>query len=79
MKILNNIRNYIGEDDFRMVIYSDKLNVINYDKLDEINTNKIIVEKGSKISIEGKNLEVVKLLKNEVLIKGKIINISIND
>ena len=51
MNIFNNIRNYIGEDEFKLIIYSDKINIINYDKINEITNNKFIIKNYKKINI----------------------------
>ena len=69
MKIFNNIRNYIGEDSFRIIIYEDKVDIVNYNKIIDINDNKIVLD---KIIVEGENLKVKKLLDNELLLFGKI-------
>ena len=79
MKLLNNIRNYIGEDEFRLILYSDKIDIINYDKINEISNEKIIIQSNKKIIIEGKNLEIIKLLDDEVLIKGIFKDILLNE
>ena len=79
MNIFNNIRNYIGEDEFKLIIYSDKINIINYDKINEITNNKVIIQNDKTITIEGKNLETIKILNNELLIKGIINSIIINE
>ena len=69
MKIFNNIRNYIGEDKFRIVIYDDKIDIINFDSIIDINEDKVIL---NNLIIEGKNLRINKLLDNELLLVGKI-------
>lgn len=79
MKLFNNVRNYIGENKFRLVIYNDKIDIINYIDIDEINNNKIIVKSDKKIIIEGKNLKINKLVSNEALINGEISNIFFNE
>ena len=79
MNIFNNIRNYIGEDEFKLIIYSDKINIINYNKINEITNKKVIIQNDKIITIEGKNLETIKILNNELLIKGIINSIIINE
>lgn len=69
MKIFNNIRNYIGEDSFRIIIYEDKVDIVNYNKIIDISDNKIVLD---KIIVEGENLKIKKLLDNELLLFGKI-------
>lgn len=77
MKLFNNIKNYIGEDDFRIVIYNNIINVINYDEIDEINSNKIVIDK--RIIINGKNLKINKMLNKELLINGEIKELVLNE
>ena len=56
MKIFNNICNYIGENNFRMIFYLDMIDIINYDSIKEISSRKIIISSEKDIIIEGKFL-----------------------
>ena len=78
MKLFEDVRNYIGENNFRIIVYKDKIDIINYDKLEEISNDEIIVYSNKKISIKGKNLKVNKLLNNELLVLGDLIKIEFN-
>lgn len=78
MKLFNDVRNYIGENNFRIILYKDKLDILNYDIIDELNNNKIILN-SSTVIIEGKDLKVKRLLNKELLVLGKIINIKFNE
>ena len=73
---MNKIRNYILEDEFKMIYLSNKLDIVNYISIVHFDSNKIIIEyKDGKLSISGSNLVVSKLLIDEILIEGSIENI----
>ncbi len=79
MKLFNDVRNYIGENNFRMIIYKDKLDIINYEKIIELSDNEIIVTSNKKITVVGKNLKLNKMLNKEILILGEINKISFDE
>ena len=79
MRIFNDVKNYIGENNFRIIIYKDKIDIINYKKIEEISDNKVVIKNDNKIIILGKNLKLYRLLNNEVLIIGTIKNIDFNE
>ena len=73
MKIINNFRSFLLEDNFEIHIYKTKIDILNYTSMGHFNSNKIIVYSDSGyITIKGKDLVVTKLLKDEVLITGLI-------
>ena len=73
MKIINNFRSFLLEDNFEIHIYKDKIDILNYTSMGHFDSNKIIVYSDSGyITIKGKDLVVTKLLKDEVLITGLI-------
>ena len=79
MKLFNDVRNYIGENNFRIILYKDKIDIINYEELKEISDNKIVVKSNKNIIINGKNLKMNKMLNKEVLIIGDLINITFDE
>lgn len=79
MKLFDNIRCLIGENDFKIFIYDNKINIINYIDIKELSDNKIIITAAKTICIQGKNLKLLKLFSNELLISGDISNININE
>lgn len=80
MKIVNNIRSFLLEDDFEIRIYKNRINIVNYDSIGHFDSNKInIYYSNGLITIKGDNLVVSKLLKDEVLITGIIKNIEMRD
>lgn len=79
MKIFNKLENYLNEQEYKMVIRNNQINIVNYDEIVDFSSNKIIIKKMTNlIIIEGKNLTISKMLDNEVLISGIISNIHIN-
>ncbi|MBO6195240.1 MAG: YabP/YqfC family sporulation protein [Bacilli bacterium] len=79
MKIFDDVRNYIGENNFRIILYKDKVDIINYEELNEISDNRIIVKSNKTLIINGKNLKLNKMLNKEVLIIGEISSINFNE
>ncbi|MBR3049545.1 MAG: hypothetical protein IKG58_03205 [Bacilli bacterium] len=76
--MINKIRNYIMDKEFRLTLFKDKLYVINYNKIISLeNTNiSFKIDKG-KIIIKGNDLVLKKLLDKEILVKGKISSIEV--
>ncbi|MBQ1496077.1 MAG: YabP/YqfC family sporulation protein [Bacilli bacterium] len=79
MKLFDNIRGYIKEDEFKIIIFDNKINIINYKDIKELSDNKIVIMTDKYIYIEGKNLRLMKLFSNELLISGDLNNIKINE
>ena len=76
MNIINGIRSYILEDDLKITILSNKINIVNYKDIGHFDSNKIVVkvDKGEVI-VKGNDLVVTKLLSSEILITGNFSNI----
>ena len=79
MRLFNDVKNYIGENNFRIILYKDKIDLINYEKIIDISNNKIIIKSNKNIIIEGKNLKLNKMLNKEILVLGDIINIKFDE
>ena len=74
----NFISNYINDKEFRFTVYDNKIHIINFNKIITLEDNYIsILSSNKKINIKGSNLVLVKLLDNELLIKGSISNIEV--
>ena len=77
--MIESVRNYIKDLDFRFTVYLDKVNIINYQKIIFLEDDKILLLGGNKkITIRGKNLTLSKLLDEEVLILGEITKIEVD-
>jgi sporulation protein YqfC len=78
MRAINKLRNYILEDEFRINILENKINIVNFTKIGTISETSIeVYNDDSKIIISGKNLVISKLLNNEMLITGIIKSIEL--
>lgn len=67
------IRKYIVEDEFKVTIFKNKINILNYNEIDSIEDEKIIIRHEDKfLVLHGKELSIKKLLEEEVLISGVI-------
>ena len=74
----NFISNYINDKEFRFTVYEDKIHIINFNKIITLEDNYIsLLSNNKRISIKGFNLVLVKLLDNELLIKGNITSIEV--
>ena len=70
------IREYIKDEEFRLVLFRDRVYITNYSEIITLNEKKISINNGDNlIVIKGENLIVNKLLEKEVLITGKILTI----
>ena len=74
--MLKELKNYILENKFKINIYENNINIINYEEIDHFDDKIIIIryEKGI-VTVKGENLIITKLLEEELLINGKIRNI----
>lgn len=73
MKIFNDFRNYLLEEELKINVFKNKVNISNYSNIDHFDDNSVIIRhKDGNILIKGNNLVVSKLIDNEVLIEGKI-------
>ena len=77
MKLMNDVRNFIVDNEFQIVVKNHFVDIQNFDLIDTINESTVIVTKEKKkIKIKGKSLTVNKLLSDELSIKGKILEIT---
>ena len=71
--MIDKIRDYIRDDEFRLTIFKDRLHIINYLEILTLSNKQISVDTGDNlIVIKGENLILNKLVDNEILITGKI-------
>jgi len=73
---MSGIRSYILENDTKITIVNNKLNITNYIDIGHFDSNKIVVKLIDKeIVVKGNELVVSKLLDKEILITGIFNNI----
>ena len=77
MKLFNNIRNLINENEFKIIIDNNYIDIINFSKIINITDNLVKIKQNKIINIYGKNLRVSKMLDDELLIMGNINKIEI--
>lgn len=80
MNIRNNITNYLFDKDYLICTYDNYVYLFNYISLISFSDTKIIVSiKNKSVSIYGSNLIIVRITKEEMLIKGIIKGIELNN
>lgn len=71
MNIFDDIKTYIKEDETKIVVINNKINIVNYNDIGHFDSNKIIVKaKDKELIIQGSDLVVSKLMNDEILITG---------
>ena len=75
MKIFDRLNNYINENNFKITIGINYVNVVNYTLVLDFNSNLVSIKYNNGIvDISGTNLVVNKMLKDEILLSGNIEN-----
>ncbi len=73
---MKKILDYIKDTKFKIIIYDNKIDILNYKEIIIFESNKIVINCNTfNISIKGNNLIINKVYDNEVLIIGNILNI----
>ena len=78
MDKLKKIKSYILDDEYKITILKNRVDIVNYTEIGHFDSNKIIVRntEGSTI-INGNKLVVSKLMNDEILITGDGKNIEL--
>lgn len=77
---MKGIVNYIKDEEFRMNVIKNKIDIINYIDLLSMSEDRLsLMSPIGRIVIKGKNLSVKKLLNKEILIVGSITSIEMGD
>lgn len=73
---MKKILNYIKDTKFKIIIYDNLINIVNYKDIIIFEDNKIVINCNNfNISIKGNDLIINNVYDNELLIKGNILNI----
>ena len=73
---MKNIREYIKDNNFKITIKKNMIDIENYTDIGSIFDNEIIIYLQDKtVKIKGNKLKITKLLNNEILILGNYKNI----
>ena len=78
--MLNKISEYLNDNTFKLTLYEDKIHIINYQRIITLENNYVKVStKNKKILILGDNLNLKKIVDNELLISGNISKIEVSN
>lgn len=79
MHIKDNLINFLYDKEYFISLYDNYIHIFNYKELISL-TNNLIILKLEKfnLSIKGENLFIIRMLPNELLIKGIIKNVGID-
>lgn len=73
-----NIMDYLFDRDYVISIYDDYVYFFNYQYLDSFDDKEIKVSLDGKVfTLNGKNLTIVKMTKEELLVKGIMSSLSV--
>ena len=74
-----NLKEFLFDQNFEIVIKKDFIYIKNYKRIDQVNINEISLKSiDNQIKISGQNFKILKLLDQELLIKGEIEKIEYN-
>ena len=77
--MLNKLKDYINDNEFRITIFSDRIYVVNYKEVLSLEDERISFSTSNgRIIVKGDHLTLNKLLDNEVLISGKTKDIEVD-
>lgn len=69
----DNFKNFLYDLENFITIYENNLHVFNYEKLEKLSDKEIIIRLDNKlIEIDGNNLKIKQMTKQELLINGNI-------
>lgn len=78
--MLNNLSSYLSSNEYRISVLPTGVHVLNYKSVIDITSEVVIINVNNKISkIKGKDMKAVKLDKNELLITGTILGVTIDE
>ena len=76
MNFKNIIQNYLYDKDFFITLYEDKIHLYKYVELIKIGGKEIIIKMPNfNLNITGKDLNIIKIDNDELIIKGNIENL----
>lgn len=76
--MLRKINDYLNEHDSKIIYFNGKVNIVNFLKINDFSSKEVSVyTKDNLILIKGNNLVISKMLDDEILIKGDILNIEL--
>ena len=77
---MRGIINYVRDDEFRMIVLENRIDIVNYLDLLSMDVDRISFSlHNGRVVIKGKDLSLKKLLNKEVLIVGNISSIEMEE
>jgi sporulation protein YqfC len=78
MTKIEEFKNYLLETQFKMTYFQNKLDLLNYSSIEHFDNNKIMIKYDQGlVVVDGKNLVIKRLIKDEILITGDIKSIEL--
>ncbi len=78
--MLNNLKTFLNNEDYRLSIIPSGVHVLSYTRIIDITDNELKLSLGKKlVTVKGSNLKMKKLDKKELLIKGIVNKLEINE
>ena len=72
------LRNYLSDRSFKLILTTKYLNILNYSKIIILEDEKIELLIPNKIlKIKGKNLKLKRIMNSEILIEGDILELKL--
>ena len=69
----NRIKNYIEDNEFHFDIFLNRIHIVNYTKIMSLSDTRIIISfLDKKVTFTGNKLSLIKMLDDELLIKGNL-------
>lgn len=73
MNIVNNLKNFLYDQNYFISIYEDHIHLYGYEKIKKFEIDEIIIDfKNFELNIKGTNLKFLKMNLNESLVSGEI-------
>ena len=78
MNIRNNIVNYLFDKDYIVCLYDDRVYFFNYKYLEYSDEKEMVVSLvDRKMVVEGSGMTIVKMTKEELLIRGSVTGVKV--
>lgn len=77
MKITKYVDRFVNDNNYKITIMKDMVNVNNYEEIKDFSDTKIVIKSSTGITtIMGSNLIIAKMLDKEILVTGNIFSIN---
>ena len=76
MKLIENAKNFLEDKKSKIIMFDNNIYILNYLDIKSFDSNKfIILIENKQLILNGKNITIKRLSKDEILINGNIQNI----